>query len=66
MNRKFVLAGAAFAAAMSLASAAFAGAADYAFEPVKTDVKKGTSNSLSAISSRWPRFAICRSCNSYR
>ena len=41
MNRKFVLAGAAFAAAMSLASAAFAGAADYAFEPVKTDIKKG-------------------------
>src|SRR5437764_14590813 len=47
MNRKFVLAGAAFAAAMSLASAAFAGAADYAFEPVKTDVKKGEDVTLS-------------------
>ena len=41
MKRKFVLAGAAFAAAVSLASAAFAGAADYAFEPVKADIKKG-------------------------
>src|SRR6202023_3488685 len=41
MNRKFVLVGAAFAAAVSLASAAFAGASDYAFEPVKAEIKKG-------------------------
>jgi hypothetical protein len=41
MNRKFVLAGAAFAAAVSVATAALAGPADYAFEPVKTDIKKG-------------------------
>lgn len=41
MNRKFVLAGAAIAAAVSLASAAFAGAEDYAFEPVKAEITKG-------------------------
>lgn len=41
MNRKFVLVGAAFAAAVGLASAVFAGANDYAFEPVKAEIKKG-------------------------
>jgi hypothetical protein len=41
MIRKFVLAGAAIAVAASLAGAAFAGANDYAFEPVQADVKKG-------------------------
>jgi hypothetical protein len=39
MIRKFVLAGAAFAIAASLAGTAFAGANDYAFEPVKAEVK---------------------------
>jgi hypothetical protein len=41
MIRKFVLAGAVIAVAASLAGAAFAGANDYAFEPVQADVKKG-------------------------
>jgi hypothetical protein len=41
MIRKFVLAGAAFAVAASLASHAVAGANDYAFEPVKAEVKSG-------------------------
>jgi hypothetical protein len=41
MSRKFVLAGAAFAVAASLAGTAFAGANDYAFEPVKAEVKSG-------------------------
>ena len=41
MARKFVLAGAAFAVAASLAGNAFAGANDYAFEPVKAEVKPG-------------------------
>ena len=39
MIRKFVLAGAAFAVAASLTANAFAGADDYAFEPVKADIK---------------------------
>ena len=39
MIRRFVLAGAAFAVAVSVAGNAFAGADDYAFEPVKTDIK---------------------------
>ncbi|HVI14013.1 MAG TPA: FixH family protein [Pseudolabrys sp.] len=39
MIRKFVRAGAAFAVAASLARAAFAGANDYEFEPVKTEIK---------------------------
>ena len=39
MIREIVLAGAAFAVAVSLAGNAFAGADDYAFEPVKTDIK---------------------------
>jgi hypothetical protein len=39
MIRKFMLAGAAFAVAASLAGNAFAGADDYAFEPVKPDIK---------------------------
>jgi hypothetical protein len=41
MIRKFVLAGAAFAVAASLAGHAVAGANDYAFEPVKAEVKSG-------------------------
>jgi YtkA-like len=41
MIRKFVLAGAAFAVAASLVGTAFAGANDYAFEPVKAEVKSG-------------------------
>ncbi len=40
MNRKCVF-GAALSAALSLTSAAFAGANDYVFEPVKAEVKKG-------------------------
>jgi hypothetical protein len=46
MYRKFALAGAALAAAMILGSAAFAGANDYAFEPVKAEVKKGNGVTL--------------------
>jgi hypothetical protein len=41
MIRKFVLAGAAVAVAASVAGAAFAGVTDYAFEPVKPEVKSG-------------------------
>jgi hypothetical protein len=41
MIRKFVLASAAFAVAVSLSGNAFAGANDYVFEPVKAEVKKG-------------------------
>ena len=41
MTRKFILAGAAVAVAVSLAGAAYAGANDYAFEPVKAEIKKG-------------------------
>jgi hypothetical protein len=41
MNRKLLCAGAAFAVAVSLNAAAFAAADDYAFEPVKAEVKKG-------------------------
>ena len=41
MYRKFALAGAVLAAAVSLTSTAFAGANDYTFEPVKAEVKKG-------------------------
>ena len=41
MNRKLQYAGAAFAVAVSLNVAAFAAADDYAFEPVKAEVKKG-------------------------
>jgi hypothetical protein len=41
MIRYFVLAGAAIAVAASLAGVAYAGASDYAFEPVQADVKKG-------------------------
>jgi hypothetical protein len=39
MIREIVLAVAAFAVAVSVAGSAFAGADDYAFEPVKTDIK---------------------------
>jgi hypothetical protein len=41
MIRNVLLAGAAIAVAASLAGNAFAGANDYAFEPVKADVKSG-------------------------
>jgi hypothetical protein len=41
MTRKLILSGAAIAVAVSLNVAAFAGANDYAFEPVSLEVKKG-------------------------
>src|SRR5712671_5104793 len=41
MIRNLVLAGAAFAVAASVAGTAFAGVDDYAFEPVKAEVKSG-------------------------
>jgi YtkA-like len=41
MIRKSILVGAITALAMSLHGAAFAGANDYAFEPVKAEIKKG-------------------------
>jgi YtkA-like len=42
MTRKFALYGVAMAAALNVnVAAAFAGASDYAFEPVKTEIKKG-------------------------
>ena len=41
MTRKFTLAGAAFAVAAGLTGTAFAGANDYAFEPVATEVNRG-------------------------
>ena len=46
MYRKFALSGAVLAAAVSLTSTAFAGANDYAFEPVKAEVKKGNGVTL--------------------
>jgi len=41
MTRKFISTGAAFGLVLTLAGPAFAGANDYAFEPVKAEVKKG-------------------------
>ena len=41
MTRKFILAGAALAVAAGLTGTAFAGANDYAFEPVATEVNRG-------------------------
>src|SRR5262249_16631931 len=41
MTRRFVSIGAALALVLTLAGPAFAGANDYAFEPVKAEVKKG-------------------------
>ena len=41
MIRNFSLAGAALALAVNLSGAAFAGANDYVFEPVKAELKKG-------------------------
>ena len=41
MNPKYPLVGAFIVAAASLIGAAFAGANDYAFEPVRAEVKKG-------------------------
>ena len=46
MFRKFVLAGAAVAVAASVAGTAFAGANDYAFEPVKAEVKSGNEATI--------------------
>jgi hypothetical protein len=46
MNRKFKLTAAAFVAAAGLAGAAFAGAKDYAFEPVQAEIKKGDEVTL--------------------
>jgi hypothetical protein len=46
MSRKFIL-GAAFAVAMSQSITAVAGANDYVFEPVNTQVKKGDDVVLS-------------------
>jgi YtkA-like len=47
MNRRFLWAGAAIAAAVSLNVAAFAAADDYAFEPVKAELKKGDGVTVS-------------------
>src|SRR5436189_6477625 len=41
MNRRSLLAGIAFVATVTLGGAAFAGANDYVFEPVKAELKKG-------------------------
>src|SRR5437879_13354613 len=41
MYRKFGVTGFVFAAAIGVTAAAFAGASDYTFEPVKAEVKKG-------------------------
>jgi hypothetical protein len=41
MTRSFILFGAALAVAGSLTATAFAGASDYAFEPVATEVNRG-------------------------
>ncbi|MGI8525213.1 MAG: FixH family protein [Pseudolabrys sp.] len=41
MIRKFILAGAAIAFAVSLTATAFAAADDYVFEPVEAEIKKG-------------------------
>lgn len=41
MTSTLTIAGAVVAAAMALANAAFAGANDYAFEPVKAEIKRG-------------------------
>jgi len=41
MTRKFMLACAALAVTAKLSGAAFAGANDYVFEPVKPEIKKG-------------------------
>jgi YtkA-like len=46
MFRKLALAGATFAAVVGLTCVAFAGAADYAFEPVKAELKKGDDVTL--------------------
>jgi len=47
MHSKSTLAGAVILGAASLTSPAFAGAGDYAFEPVKAEVKKGDHVTLS-------------------
>jgi YtkA-like len=46
MNRKFKLTAAMFVTAASLVGAAFAGAKDFAFEPVQADIKKGDEVTL--------------------
>jgi len=49
MNLRFLWAGAAIAAAVSLNVAAFAAADDYAFEPVKAEIKKGDDAVVSVL-----------------
>ena len=46
MYRKFGVTGIGFAAAIGVTAAAFAGASDYTFEPVKPEVKKGNGVTL--------------------
>ena len=46
MYRKFGVTGIVFAAAIGVTAAAFAGASDYTFEPVKAEVKKGNGVTL--------------------
>src|SRR6266478_8986960 len=46
MYRKFGVTGFVFAAAIGVTAAAFAGASDYTFEPVKAEVKKGNGVTL--------------------
>jgi hypothetical protein len=46
MYHKFGITAVVFAAAISVTSAAFAGASDYTFEPVKAEVKKGDGVTL--------------------
>src|SRR3989440_489820 len=46
MYRKFGITAVVFAAAISVTSAAFAGASDYTFEPVTAEVKKGNGVTL--------------------
>ena len=48
MNPRMFIAGAVFAAAVSLSNVALAGANDYAFEPVNVEVKKG-DNAVVAV-----------------
>jgi hypothetical protein len=48
MNPRMFIAGAAFAVAVGLTDVVLAGANDYAFEPVKAEVKKG-DNAIVAV-----------------
>jgi hypothetical protein len=49
MNPKYILAGAIVALGMSFTGVAFAGANDYAFEAVKTEIKKGDNVAVRLI-----------------